>query len=122
MVSQFFLHLIAGAVLEKSLKTIRSQLSPPEHTFKMDLHWNLMHWHYQQKEALNELTAKQLRAWADVRNHAAHGNFDEFTKDQVGSMLSGINNFLIQYLYKWKMANNNLAWISKRLDATGKNS
>jgi hypothetical protein len=37
-------------------------------------------------------------------------------------MLSGINNFLIQYLYKWKMANNNLAWISKRLDATGKNS
>jgi hypothetical protein len=41
-----------------------------------------------------------LRAWADVRNHAAHGNFDEFTKDQVGSMLSGINNFLIQYLYK----------------------
>lgn len=93
--------VLAGAVLEKSLKTICSQLSPPEHINTQNgspLKLNALIDALKKRDVYNELTAKQLRAWADIRNQAAHGNFEEFTKDQVGSMVSGITNFLIQHL------------------------
>ena len=52
------------------------------------------------KEAgvFNEIYAKQLRAWADIRNAAAHGQFEEFTKEQVALMIEGINQFLFNYM------------------------
>ena len=46
----------------------------------------------------NELRAKQLRAWADVRNNAAHGEFDQFQRADVEQMIQGISNFLADYL------------------------
>ena len=45
----------------------------------------------------NEAVAKQLRAWTAIRNHAAHGEFEEFTRQQVENMIPGINNFLANY-------------------------
>jgi uncharacterized protein YutE (UPF0331/DUF86 family) len=49
-------------------------------------------------EVFNELKAKQLRSWADIRNAAAHGEFSAFGKSDVAQMISGINNFLAGYL------------------------
>jgi uncharacterized protein YutE (UPF0331/DUF86 family) len=46
----------------------------------------------------NELKAKQLRAWADIRNKAAHGDFEQFNRSDVKMMLSGVENFLADYL------------------------
>jgi hypothetical protein len=46
----------------------------------------------------NELKAKQLRAWADIRNAAAHGEFTKFNKQDVEAMLIGVQNFLADYL------------------------
>ena len=46
----------------------------------------------------NELKAKQLRAWADVRNAAAHGEFAKFNRQDVEQMLVGVQNFLADYL------------------------
>lgn len=48
--------------------------------------------------AYNELKAKQLRAWADIRNAAAHGQFDQFNAADVGAMLSGIRTFLTEHM------------------------
>lgn len=93
--------VLSGAVLEKALKTICNQLSPAE-PVKNDkgafLTLNPLIDKLKKRNVFNELMAKQLRAWADIRNHAAHGNFDEFTKDQVKNMVSGIGSFLAQYL------------------------
>jgi uncharacterized protein YutE (UPF0331/DUF86 family) len=50
------------------------------------------------RNIFNEVLAKQLRAWADIRNSAVHGDFDKFTRDQVGNMLTGIQNFLSNYV------------------------
>ena len=44
--------------------------------------------------AFNEVQAKELRAWAGVRNSAAHGHFSEFTRAQVESMVSGVLRFV----------------------------
>ncbi len=46
----------------------------------------------------NELKAKRLRAWADIRNAAAHGEFDEFDRKDTEEMLKGVQNFLADYM------------------------
>ena len=44
--------------------------------------------------AFNEIQAKQLRGFADIRNAAAHGNFSEFTRAHVENMIQGVESFL----------------------------
>ena len=47
---------------------------------------------------LNEAKAKQLRAWAAIRNHAAHGEFDQFSRKDVEQMIQSIKSFLADYV------------------------
>lgn len=93
--------VLAGAVLEKALKTLCAQLTPPEPT-KNDngkpLMLNALIASLKKRGIFNEIVAKQLRAWASIRNSAAHGEFKEFNKIQVESMVAGIESFLVQYL------------------------
>jgi hypothetical protein len=37
---------------------------------------------------------KQVTAWADIRNDAAHGKHEAYTADQVKNMLNGIRGFM----------------------------
>ncbi len=41
----------------------------------------------------NSVIKLQITTWADVRNHAAHGRYDEFTKEQVEKMYDFVLNF-----------------------------
>ncbi|MDB9693077.1 HEPN domain-containing protein [Acinetobacter nosocomialis] len=43
----------------------------------------------------NKLQQKQITALADIRNNAAHGNYEEFTKEDVERMISDIERFLL---------------------------
>lgn len=45
----------------------------------------------------NKLQQKQITALADIRNNAAHGNYDEFTKEDVERMINDIERFLLNY-------------------------
>ena len=45
-------------------------------------------------KALNKLTIKRLQGWAQIRNDAAHGQFNEFTREDVESMLKGVKTFI----------------------------
>jgi len=40
------------------------------------------------------LDQKNVTAWLDLRNKAAHGCYDEYTIDQVKIMLSGVRDFI----------------------------
>ncbi len=93
--------VLAGAVLEKSLRTLCAKLVPPEPTVNdigKCLQLNALTDALKKRKVFNELVAKELRSWADIRNHAAHGQFDQFDKQQVGRMISGIKTFLAQHL------------------------
>lgn len=93
--------VLAGAVLEKSLKTICGQLSPPEPITNdkgKPLMLNALIESLKRRSVFNEIVAKQLRTWANIRNSAAHGEFEQFDKIQVESMLAGVESFLSQYL------------------------
>jgi hypothetical protein len=93
--------VLAGAVLEKALRTLCDQQEPPiplktnNGDFKtlcplVDA--------LKKAGVFNEAKAKQLRAWADIRNLAAHGEFTQFKRADVEAMISGINSFLADQL------------------------
>ncbi|OKH29997.1 DUF4145 domain-containing protein [Calothrix sp. HK-06] len=46
----------------------------------------------------NKLVQKQITAWADIRNSAAHGKPNEFTEQDVTNMIRDVNQFLANYL------------------------
>jgi len=93
--------VLAGAVLEKSLRTLCDKQSPPISTVNdkgKPLRLTALIDVLKKNNVFNELTAKQLRAWADIRNSAAHGQFDEFNRSDVDRMIQGINDFLATHM------------------------
>lgn len=50
------------------------------------------------KEVYNQLIKKQITSWADLRNNAAHGHYEEYDKKQVGDMLLFVQSFSSEYL------------------------
>ena len=47
--------------------------------------------------AYSKLDQKSVTAWLDLRNKAAHGQYAEFTKEQVILMLQGVRDFAARY-------------------------
>lgn len=93
--------VLAGGALEKCLRTICTTCVPPISVVKpggkpktmSPLIDDLV-----KAQVFNEIMAKQLRAWADIRNAAAHGRYSEFTRQQVELMLAGIGSFLADHM------------------------
>ncbi len=93
--------VLAGAVLEKTLRSMCVQQQPPVAVTTPTGEpktLNPLIDDLKKANVFNELKAKQLRSWADIRNKAAHGEFDQFTRNDVEQMLQGIENFLADYL------------------------
>jgi hypothetical protein len=93
--------VLAGAVLEKGLRTLcaRQQPAIPVVTSKGESKTlNPLIDDLKKAGVFNELKAKQLRAWADIRNKAAHGEFDQFKRSDVEQMIQGVTNFLADSL------------------------
>ena len=93
--------VLAGAVLERNLRDLCERQEPPvpTKTHKGEyLTLNPLIDGLKKSGLYNELKAKQLRAWADIRNDAAHGKFDTFTSNDVQQMLAGISTFLADFV------------------------
>src|SRR5712691_1089843 len=50
------------------------------------------------KKIFNNLVRQQITGWTTLRNFADHGKFDEYTAQQVGSMISDVRSFLASHL------------------------
>ncbi len=93
--------VLAGAILEDRLRRLCLRQNPPI---------SMRRGNNQQKTlndfiddlkragVYNEVKAKQLRAWADIRNAAAHGEFARFNRQDVEAMIAGVKTFLADYL------------------------
>ena len=89
--------VLAGAVLEHFLRTLCSRQSPP-------ISLNLDNGNLKTLATLvndlekiglyNAVEKKQLKVWVEIRNTAAHGQFDKFTHEQVVKMIEGIKSFI----------------------------
>lgn len=92
--------VLSGAILERGLRTICGVQVPAIQAVDGDgrpLMLNRLIDTMKAAGIFNELMAKQLRAWADIRNAAAHGEFDKFSRSDVETMLAGVKGFLAQY-------------------------
>jgi len=93
--------VLTGAILEESLRILCQRQSPPIVVKKQNGEPKTLGVLIDDLKAsglYNELKAKQLRAWADIRNAAAHGEFDKFNEQDVDAMIKGVKNFLAEYM------------------------
>lgn len=93
--------VLCGAVLEDALRRLCDRQTPQVPTDKPNGRpkaLNALIQDLQKANAFNKLKAQQLRGWAQVRNSAAHGKFDEFSREDVELMVKGVKNFLADYL------------------------
>ena len=44
-----------------------------------------------------KLDQKNVTAWLGLRNNAAHGNYSEYTKGQVGLLIDNVRNFITRH-------------------------
>ncbi|CAH1386370.1 hypothetical protein [Candidatus Nitrotoga sp. M5] len=83
--------VIAGSVLEDGLRKlcVGSAITLPD---KPKLDW--MNAQLAKSGAYNKLTQKKITALADLRNSAAHGNWNEFESSDVISMIKDVRDFM----------------------------
>jgi hypothetical protein len=86
---------LVGAVLENGLRQIAGQQGIKLRT-KEDL--SSLNSKLAQAGVYNRFTQKKVQVWTDLRNHADHGEFDEYSEADVRGMLSGVTDFLASHL------------------------
>ena len=47
--------------------------------------------------AYSKLDQKSVTAWLGLRNDAAHGNYTNYTKDQVALLIENVRNFIVRH-------------------------
>lgn len=93
--------VISGSVLEDGLRRLCARQSPEIDTKKQNgqpKRLNALIDDLQNAKLYNSMKGDRLRSWAKTRNHAAHGEFSEFNRQDVDAMISGVKNFLADYL------------------------
>ena len=86
--------VVTGVVLEDGLKKL-CRLNEVELPDRPILH--RMNSELAKGGVYNKLVQKKIIALADIRNNAAHGNWDEFSKDDVISMIAQTRDFMAKY-------------------------
>lgn len=86
---------LAGAVLEDGLRKLcaKHNFQVPQKTTIGNLNATLA-----KAQIYNQLVQKRITTFADIRNNSDHGHFDQYNKDDVGEMISGIRRFLTDQL------------------------
>jgi hypothetical protein len=50
------------------------------------------------RKLFNKLAFKNLKTWTDIRNCAAYGRYNDFTRHDAGLTLPGLKHFLVEHL------------------------
>lgn len=82
--------VIAGTVLETTLRELCTQHPNLQPVEKL----NSMNDDLAREGVYNKMRADQVRAWAKIRNSAAHGKPGEFEDGDVTRMIDGIRDFV----------------------------
>jgi len=93
--------VIAGSTLEEHLRKlclknnigvtfISSGKDKPKQASKMNQE-------LYSKKTIKKGDMMQITAWLDIRNNAAHGKYNEYSKDKVELMILGIRAFISNY-------------------------
>jgi hypothetical protein len=81
--------VVAGTVLETALRELCGQ-----HNVPLGDRLNRINDDLAKANVYNATRKSQIKAWADIRNSAAHGKPDEFERGDVSRMIEGIRDFV----------------------------
>lgn len=94
--------VIAGATLENGLRTLCEinmiQIKDKDNNIIENPKLDRMNNELAKHGTYNKFKQKSITTWADLRNNAAHGHYNEYTIDDVHLMVAGIENFFADYL------------------------
>ena len=92
--------VMAGSVLEEHLRQLCQKHDIPTETTKQGRPHpkkaEALNADLAKKQVYNKLDQKNVTAWLDLRNKAAHGKYQEYTKEQVSLMLQSLSDFLVR--------------------------
>ena len=92
--------VMAGSVLEEHLRQLCQKHSIPTEITKQGRPQpkkaDALNADLAKKEVYNKLDQKNVTAWLDLRNKAAHGKYEEYTKEQVSLMLQSLSDFMVR--------------------------
>lgn len=92
--------VMAGIALEKHLRQLCQKHDIPTETTKQGRPYSkkadTLNAELVKKKVYNQLDQKQVTTWLDLRNKAAHGKYQEYTKEQVSLMLQGLPDFMVR--------------------------
>jgi hypothetical protein len=93
--------VIAGTTLESHLKNLCIKFSI-DLTFEKDgknisKKADVLNSELVKEGAYSKLDQKNITAWLDLRNKAAHGHYGEYTKEQVDLLINSISNFIARH-------------------------
>ena len=92
--------VMAGSVLEEHLRQLCQKHSIPTETTKQGRSQpkkaDALNADLTKKQVYNRLDQKNVTAWLDLRNKAAHGKYQEYTKEQVSLMLQSLSDFMVR--------------------------
>lgn len=90
--------VMTGSVLEEHIRQLCLRNSITIETLKdgkpIPKKADLMNSELASANIYNKLDQKSITSWLDLRNKAAHGQYSEYTKEQVELMFQGITNFI----------------------------
>lgn len=91
--------VIIGSVLEDSLRKLceANNINTSNEKGKK-LTIDPLNNELEKAEIYNQLVKKQITSWADLRNNAAHGHFEEYDINQVKNMLQFVTAFTANYM------------------------
>ncbi|MDP3700737.1 MAG: hypothetical protein Q8R72_07510 [Hylemonella sp.] len=89
--------VIIGTVLEDHLRQLtKSKSLPIVNESGKQLTMDPLNVQLAKAEAYSKLAQKQITTWAHVRNKAAHGEYGEYTAEQVQMMLMFVQGFIAE--------------------------
>jgi len=92
--------VMAGSVLEEHLRQLCDKHAIPINEQKNDKQVpkkaDRLNAELTASTAYSKLDQKQITAWLDLRNNAAHGNYNAYTPEQVEQLLAGVTNFMVR--------------------------
>lgn len=90
--------VIAGSSLESHLRrlAVRESLSPVRDDGRPKKA-DALNAELANTGVYNRLDQKAVTAWLDLRNKAAHGHYEEYSKDQVAHMIMTVRDFMTRH-------------------------
>jgi hypothetical protein len=92
--------VIVGSTLEAHLRELckANQIEIEVHNSKGNIvakRADLLNADLAKKEIYSTAYQKQITAWLDLRNSAAHGHYSEYSTEQIKLMLEGVRQFIL---------------------------